>query len=407
MNQEQRKQVSFILAGLGEELDITENQYKEAVKSYMAVGEWLSGEGSSLAPYKPEILPQGSFLLGTMTKPVNPKDDLDIDLVCRLNGIKIGWTAYDLKQAVGNRLKMHAGYAEMLTPEGRRCWTLNYAESRGFHLDVLPSVVGQDFFNLMEGSISDAQMQNARNLAIRITDKLSINYRTATNPFEWPLSNMFGFAAWFKYRSQVATIRKAIALSESISPVPGYTKKKLPLQIIVQTLKRHRDIMFNGDEHKPISIIITTLAAWAYNGEEGLLQGLQDVVNNMERYIDQRVDPFTNRKISWIGNPVNPSENFADKWVLYPRKAENFWKWMAQVKKDVSLIAMQNNLMGIKESLSKSFGSDLTRSVFTNVGDNVLQQRESNQLFMSAGSGMLGTSGRTEVINHKFFGANE
>lgn len=42
------------------------------------------------------------------------------------------------------------------------------------------------------------------------------------------------------------------------------------LQRIVQILKRHRDIMFNGDEDKPISIIITTLASRAYRGETNL-----------------------------------------------------------------------------------------------------------------------------------------
>lgn len=67
-------------------MDITETQYNTAVSSYGAVGEWLAKPESSLAPYKPVIRPQGSFLLGTMIKPICEDDDLDIDLVCELTG---------------------------------------------------------------------------------------------------------------------------------------------------------------------------------------------------------------------------------------------------------------------------------------------------------------------------------
>lgn len=53
-------------------------------------------------------------------------------------------------------------------------------------------------------------------------------------------------------------------LAESVRAVPKYQSNKTPLQRAVQILKRHRDIMFAGDEDKPVSIIITTLAAKAY-----------------------------------------------------------------------------------------------------------------------------------------------
>lgn len=86
---EQKKQFSEILEELGKTLDITETQHNAAVNSYEFVGNWLADSNSLLAPYKPEILPQGSFMLGTMIQPVNENDELDIDLVCRLEGKKM------------------------------------------------------------------------------------------------------------------------------------------------------------------------------------------------------------------------------------------------------------------------------------------------------------------------------
>lgn len=56
-----------------------------------------------------------------------------------------------------------------------------------------------------------------------------------------------------------------------IDKVPTY-KQRTTLQKAIQLLKRHRDIMFAGcEDNAPISIIITTLAAWAYNGESNVL----------------------------------------------------------------------------------------------------------------------------------------
>ena len=49
---------------------------------------------------------------------------------------------------------------------------------------------------------------------------------------------------------------------------------KTPLQKAIQILKRHRDIMFKDDtKHlKPISIIITTIAAELYRNEDNIVE---------------------------------------------------------------------------------------------------------------------------------------
>lgn len=141
LTQEEKKQFGEILETLGETLDITETQYNTAVSSYGAVGEWLAKPESSLAPYKPVVRPQGSFMLGTMIKPICEDDDLDIDLVCELTGKNPRWTQYHLKQVVGNRLKANETYKNMLDGEGRRCWTLMYSDSANYHMDILPSLV--------------------------------------------------------------------------------------------------------------------------------------------------------------------------------------------------------------------------------------------------------------------------
>ena len=403
---EQRKQFNEIFEELGKSLDITPTQYEAAVKSYEFVGDWLSRPESLLAPFKPEVLPQGSFLLGTMVKPVHDDDDLDVDLVCRLEGKKQAWTQYDLKKIVGDRLKDHETFKRMLDKEGRRCWTLVHRDSAKFHMDVLPAIVNQNFRILLEKSMSASELSNVAELAIRITDRLTPNYYTSPEPSTWLKSNPFGYAAWFKLRASL-DIRKSFSLNEAVQPLPEYHEKKLPLQRITQILKRHRDIMFNGDEDKPISIIITTLAAIAYQQQTDVIDGLISVVHTMENFIEERYDHTLGRTIKWIANPVNAEENFADKWPLHPNKQSNFYKWLQHVKSDVANITGQRGLHRIQEALSNPFGPREVKTAFSNIGNAAMEQRESGIMKMAAGSGILSNVGRTNVPHHNNFGKDE
>lgn len=389
-------------------LDISETEYNNAVKSYQAVGSWLADKDSLLSPYSPEILPQGSFLLGTMIKPINNNDELDVDLVCRLVGKNFDWTQYDLKQVVGNRLKENKTYRNMLDKEGRRCWTLNYSNLSKYHMDILPSIVSDNYREILESTLRGTGTINYEKAAIRITDNKNPNYYTETNPDLWNKSNPFGYAGWFQERCRIP-IRESVFLSGAIKPLPNHQKEKLPLQKAVQILKRHRDIMFNGDEDKPISIIITTLAAKAYNKQTSLVEALFYIVNTMESKIEIKYSPEHGKSIVWISNPVNEEENFADKWVENPRKEQNFRKWIKSIKGDILSLFELRGLHQFQESFSKTFGENISKLTFENIANQAYLQRENGKLYMKQGTGYLGSSSinSTIVKKHSFHGYDE
>jgi hypothetical protein len=405
LTQEEKKQFSEILETLGETLDISETQYNAAVSSYGAVGEWLAKPESSLAPYKPVIRPQGSFMLGTMIKPVCEDDDLDIDLVCELTGKNPQWAQYHLKQAVGNRLRANETYKNMLDKEGRRCWTLMNSESSNYHLDILPSLVCNGYNTVLEKAFSATVLdKNYESLAIRITDNKQANYYTDTVAENWMKSNPFGYGKWFFNAADVTTLRKSIMLSEAVSPVPKFNKEKLPLQRVVQILKRHRDMMFNGDEDKPISIIITTLASRAYGKETSVTDALTNVVVNMRNYIESRYDPNTGKVVKWIPNPVNSEENFADKWIGHPQREKNFNKWLDQVESDIQTIVQKRGLQFIAEAMKKPFGEQTVTKTFSTLGERKLNLRENGALKMTTGTGILSSVGSVTTAAHNFHG---
>lgn len=138
----------------------------------------------------------------------------------------------------------------------------------------------------------------------------------------------------------------------SVDEIPDH-KIKTPLQRTVQLLKRHRDCMFADDpDHKPISIIITTLAAHAYNEEPTITDALQSILTGMDQFIEER-----NGQV-WIANPVNPAENFAEKWAEEPQKQENFNKWLAQARHEFAIYLRAHSFDSLPDNLKRHLGAD-------------------------------------------------
>lgn len=127
----------------------------------------------------------------------------------------------------------------------------------------------------------------------------------------------------------------------------------------------------------------------------------------MEDYIEERFDSTRNRIIKWVPNPVNPEENFADKWVAEKNKQDNFYKWLLQIKSDLNNITQQRGLHTIQDLVAKSFGKEATTKAFSVIGEKALSQRQSGAMKMAAGTGILSNNGRTIVPYHNNFGIDE
>ena len=302
---------------LAEMLDISDSAYDRIEKSYKTLGKWFSRDESSIKDDKPEIYTQGSFRLGTAIKPISDEDDYDIDLVCQLNSsaMTINSTSQkELKEKIGKEIKLYAKSHNMQMPkEKKRCWGLNYSDPK-YHLDTLPA-------------LPDLKM-GGNSTRIFITDNTKKNYTDIHDA--WESSDPKGYSEWFKKRMEVRfkAVRSQMALNAraNVEDIPEH-RVKTPLQRAVQILKRHRDIMFQKDsDNKPISIIITTLAALAYDNEMDLYDAINAIVNNMGQYITKK------DSVDWVVNPVNSKENFADKWSKNKIHKENFYLWLDEAK---------------------------------------------------------------------------
>lgn len=406
---QQKTEFSEILDELGETLDITESQFNAAVTSYNAVGNWLCSDDSKLKPYSPSVKPQGSFLIGTTIQPYTDGQDIDIDLVCELTGKNPLWTQKDLKNIVKEQLEAHKKYESILDEEGRRCWTLKYRENSvnndQYHMDILPAVIANGYSIVLTKMFSESRSSNFESLALRITDKELLNYEVATDPGHWLESNPFGYAKWFIDRAETSRL-KLFSLNESIQPVPKFQKGRLPLQRVVQILKRHRDMMFKDDKEKPISVIITTLAAYAYEGQTNVLDALVNVIDRMHLFIEDAIDQDTGESYKFIGNPVNTSENFADRWRDTPAKEKKFNDWLEKVKFDINRASQQSGQHNIIRNLSESFGENAVKKTFTNIGNKTKLMTDGGINNFNAAVGITST-GTSAIKPHNFYGTEE
>ena len=349
------------------EISIPMSKYEEAESHYMTVGEWLASEDSELAKYEPSIYAQGSFALGTAIKPIN-KEEYDVDAVCKLNIPITAITQANLKKIVGDRLKKNNKYKSMLE-EKKRCWTLKYSDSSKFHLDILPATPDNsiyfDVYTYKNYTYGDP---------ICITDNEKEDFYKFSS--DWLKSNPKGYAQWFKERMFIGySERRVINCCESVDDLPLF-RKTTTLQKVIKLLKYHRNLKYIQNEHKPISIIITTLAAKAYNGENNIYDAMKNIIDTMGKYVEMRDNKY------WVVNPVNPDENFADKWNKEPIKAIIFSEWLTGLKsifqdllsESTDFSEILNEAYGINKNIVKTipknnvkYTSDPIKNSFFNV----------------------------------------
>ncbi|MEY2563336.1 MAG: hypothetical protein QOH88_1529 [Verrucomicrobiota bacterium] len=339
----EREKLASILRTTADTLDIPDDVYEDATLKYEDIGAYLAAEDSDLREYDPQIYPQGSFRLGTVVQPLDGSSGYDIDLVCRLSIAKESVTQTELKDRVGRRLRKREDLAKILSPS-RRCWVLDYPPESGtprFHMDVLPTIPNVE----------------RPPTGILLTD---------TDLLHWQKSNPVAYAEWFKARMAVIFTEKKAALAETlmaaVEEVPDW-QVKTPLQRSVQILKRHRDVYFRTrEEVRPISIILTTLAAHAYRNEPDIFDALEGIAAAMPKYIEYRNGKW------WVENPVDKDENFADRWNEYPERRLAFLKWLEKVKSDFKRVAAMDSVKSGLIELEESLGAETMEKVGSRLG---------------------------------------
>ena len=376
---ERKQNIDAMYRKIATEIEISETQAEKAKESYEAVGNYLN---NNIKQYDVRIFPQGSFMLGTVIKPISDKDEYDIDLVATIDNKFT--SAKDLKNIVGDVLKTSDRYSEKVE-EGKRCWTIQYSESANYHMDILPTMK------------SDTYFQNKKLIMTHKEDENSDYEFRQTNPeayYDWFVKRM-------EEEKKKLTEEYAIRNKIEIVEVPEY-KIKTTLQIAIEILKRYRDIKFKDTpDIKPISIILTTLMARIFTGKENVYELIEKFSKEYVLYLEK--DENGNVLIQ---NPVNENENFADKWPSNPERKEAFFKFMDDLKYDLvtNKVLLEGNIREQADAYKKLFGENMVNKVYENIAQKTREEREKSNMYLKENGNLTTEKTNITVRNHNFYG---
>lgn len=352
--------------------------FKSATEHYKSLATFLSDCGIDV-----DIYPQGSFSLGTVVRPYKDGKDCtyDLDFICLLNLDKNHTTASTVKNIIGEHLKSDKRYSSRLQQEWSKCWSLQYAEINGvsFNMDVIPAV--QEESKLIQELISVGIPYDKAKLSIAITNKHK-------NSYSWAQNNPKGYIEWFneinkpfldykKSERRMLLFENNRNIYNSIEEVPKELERS-SLQRAIQILKRHRDVYFskiNSTDKKPISAIITTIAAQISIGlpvNLNPLELVQCIVSELQIYsknttmtensfnqLYRNKNVITKANGIWkIINPVNPNDNLADSWNIDADKAKYFFQWVKSLNDNfISQLHLEND--DFINMLGNEFGNNI------------------------------------------------
>ncbi len=197
-------------------LDVPRSYYDRAVQRYGSIGVWLHRQESKIAVFDPAVYSQGSFRLGTVIRPLLPRDEYDLDIICELKArSKADITQKELKNLVGQELRLYAEAHQIKAPveECPRCWRFNYADGLNFHIDTVPSVPEDEdiILNLVRVGVG----RDLARRAIAITCQSHEGYGRISS--DWPSGNPSGYAQWFERRfAERALHKREILLREGL-----------------------------------------------------------------------------------------------------------------------------------------------------------------------------------------------
>lgn len=281
-----------LLARIAENLQLDDTRKSRMEQAYKAISTLLDLDQGFFKHLLIDVYPQGSVLTGTTVKPYSGCE-FDLDIVVQINELYSRFTPAEIYTALLTKLEGDGRYVDKIEKKNR-CIRINYAND--FHMDILPGCI------IVQG-----------NSTLKIPDRLLR---------DWAVTNPKGFAEWFmKIANTTYSLpvlenyykNLKIELRAEVQELPNdnyYLKK--PLQRAVQLVKRYRDIFFSGnDAYATSSIVITTIMAMNYQGENSIYETIDKGINRIR---SQYAEAIGKGKKFTVENPVLSGEHFTDSW---------------------------------------------------------------------------------------------
>lgn len=309
----------------GYSLQLTDEKFEELKNNYAALSKYIANNHKLARTEEYSIYQQGSFAIDTAIKPLR-NDDFDVDVIVEFDMNKSEITPMEFYRKLYKTFK-DGKYSDKVE-EYRNCIRINY--SNNYHFDIMPAI---------------PLAYNSQSLSVPDKKKT-----------DWVVRAPKAYANWFNQQSKKIFLRDSFSYAE-VKPL----KKPEPYEIkpilnrIVQLLKRARDIYFKDyEDFYPQSIVLTTLAAKYYDGNQSLYEAFCNIVNKIKTLKDN------NDRFDVVNPASNGKENFTEKWKRKNIYYKNFSMFIDYVYEN--LTKMKNN-SSFKSSFTNLFGDSIIDNV--------------------------------------------
>lgn len=360
-----RLQREELLARIAQELQLDKTRLERMESAYHSVAEVLKKDDDFFDQLEIEIYAQGSKRIGTTVKPIND-EDFDLDTVLHIYDLYHNHSPDEVYNSLIRALEKDTYYKSIMERKAR-CVRLNYKSD--FHMDILPACMPNGF---------DKEK-------IRISEKALK---------DWSSGNPKGFANWFMNIANSVDTSLLRMYSNALfeakvetEPLPDELYIKTPLQRAVQLIKRYRDIHFKNKDYRVSSIVITTVVAKLYNGEESIF----DAIDNVTRKIkDSYIDSLKTGHRFKVLNPVNPEEDFTDSWTQ--NHYSSFYNFISDFHKKWQ--SLKNSFETSNTDYIELFGEGIYKKSLTE--QIRMFSKNSNDVFTRSSGLIIGNNAMTD-----------
>lgn len=356
-----------LLARIAQELQLDKSRAERMETAYNAVADLLKRDNDFFENLEIEVYAQGSKRIGTTVKPING-EDFDLDIVLHIYDPYYNHTPEEIHNALVRSLENDSYYREIMEKK-KRCVRLNYKSD--FHMDILPGCMPDLFQKEM----------------IKIPEKALKS---------WSSGNPKGFSTWFLEIASTAKDPYLKRYSDVLLKAQVETEKlpeelylKTPLQRAVQLTKRYRDMYFQDKDFRVSSVVLTTLIAQFYEGEDSIFEALDQVLNRIKTsYLDSIIKQVRFK----VFNPVNPEEDFTDTWTDSHYQA--FYAFISDFHEKWN--NLKNSFVSSKEDYIKLFGEGIYKKALS---DQSLYFRNATSDMLMKSVGLI-SSGKALTDSH-------
>jgi hypothetical protein len=169
----------------------------------------------------------------------------------------------------------------------------------------------------------------------------------------------------------------------------------------VQLLKRWRDLAFEDQCLAPISVVLTTLAATYYQGEESVSDAVSTILAGIVNAIT--IADLNGERIV-VRNPSNLLEDFGERWDANPNAYDAFKIGLRKLQKEWAIIAAGGR--ETNKELEQLFG-EYVQTALVKRTQRLQEARTAGALAVGSTGGITGLGSSVTRIPQNVFHGDE